>query len=77
LDDIAITGRSSFKLRAERNGRGNGRVYGVNFTVQDASGNQSYGTCYFHVLHDRADAVAINDGPGNGYTESVSYAAAR
>ncbi|HYO54239.1 immunoglobulin-like domain-containing protein [Archangium sp.] len=77
LDDIVITGRSSFRLRAERNGTGNGRVYGVNFRVQDVSGNQSYGTCYFHVLHDRADAVAINDGPGNGYTEPVSYAAAR
>jgi hypothetical protein len=77
LDDIVITGASSFELRSERSGTGNGRVYGVNFTLTDASGNPSSGTCYFTVPHDQSGAPAINDGPGSGYTVPRNYAAAR
>jgi Domain of unknown function (DUF5011)/Thrombospondin type 3 repeat len=67
LGDILITGRDSFQLRSERHGAGNGRVYGVSFTVTDASGNSSQGTCYFKVPHDRPGEGALDDGPG-GYT---------
>lgn len=76
LDDIIITGSSSFELRSERSGAGNGRVYGVNFTITDASGNPSSGTCYFTVPHDQSGAAAVNDGAGNGYTVPRSHAAA-
>jgi hypothetical protein len=75
VEDIVITGRSSFQLRAERGGTINGRVYGVNFTVRDPSGNQSQGTCYFKVPHDRSGDVAVNDGPGSGYTVYPNYTA--
>jgi hypothetical protein len=76
LDDIVITGPSSFELRSERSGAGNGRVYGVNFTITDAAGNPSSGTCYFTVPHDQSGAAAVNDGPGSGYTVPRSHAAA-
>ncbi len=76
MDDIVITGPSSFELRSERDGTGNGRVYGVNFKVTDASGNQTSGTCYFTVPHDQSGVAAVNDGPESGYAVPRSYAAA-
>jgi sugar lactone lactonase YvrE len=66
--DIAITGRSSFSLRSERQGGGNGRVYGVSFRVIDAAGNVSTGSCRFVVPHDQSGRPAVDDGPGAGYT---------
>ncbi|MHC4443350.1 MAG: choice-of-anchor Q domain-containing protein, partial [Planctomycetota bacterium] len=39
LDDIVILSPSSFKVRAERQGGGNGRVYTINFEVVDSFGN--------------------------------------
>jgi hypothetical protein len=66
--DIVITGRSSFELRSERQGGGNGRVYGVTFQVADASGNVSTGKCQFVVPHDQSGRPAVDDGPGAGYT---------
>jgi hypothetical protein len=74
VGDIALTGTSSFQLRAERQGKGNGRVYGVNFQVKDASGNTSQGTCLFTVPHDQSGAAAVNDGPGSGYSVLRSIA---
>ena len=68
LDDIVITGQSSFELRAERAGGNNGRVYGVNFKVSDAAGNETRSTCYFGVPHDMSGSEPINDGPEAGYT---------
>jgi cysteine-rich repeat protein len=66
-DDIVITGNSSFELRAERQGAGNGRVYGVNFTVTDRAGNQISSTCRFAVPHDQSGRPATDDGQGAGY----------
>jgi hypothetical protein len=68
LRDIVITGPSSFKLRAERQGKGNGRVYGVNFQVTDSSGNTQAATCKFMVPHDQSGRGAIDDGAAAGYT---------
>lgn len=68
LEDIVITGSSSFELRAERAGGNNGRVYGVNFTVKDAAGNETRSACYFGVPHDMSGREPINDGPASGYT---------
>ncbi|HVE85611.1 MAG TPA: immunoglobulin-like domain-containing protein [Myxococcales bacterium] len=66
--DIVITGSSSFQLRAERDGRGNGRVYGVNYSVTDAAGNVTKATCYISVPHDMSGAAARDDGAESGYT---------
>jgi len=52
-DNFAITGQSSFAVRADRDGSGNGRVYEIRFTVKDPSGNSSAGTCTIRVPHDR------------------------
>ncbi|HYO53461.1 hypothetical protein [Archangium sp.] len=68
MEDIVITGRSSFSLRSERQGGGNGRVYGVNFRVSDAAGNAATGTCRFVVPHDQSGRPPVDDGPGKGYT---------
>jgi len=70
LGDIVITGNSSFSLRAERQGGGNGRVYGVNFVVTDGNGNATAATCYFAIPHDQSGESAIDDGAGAGYTVS-------
>jgi hypothetical protein len=51
VNDIVITGKSSFKVRAERLGKGNGRVYGVNFKVTDTSGAVQTATSKFVVPH--------------------------
>jgi hypothetical protein len=68
LQDIVITGKSSFQLRAERQGKGNGRVYGVHFKVTDASGAEQTATCKFVVPHDQSGRGATDDGAAAGYT---------
>jgi hypothetical protein len=74
--DIVITGSSSFEIRAEREGRGNGRVYTVNFTVTDAVGNAQGGSCQFQVPHSDNGSTAVDDGAAAGYTVTVSGATA-
>jgi hypothetical protein len=68
LEDIVITGKSSFQLRAERQGKSNGRVYGVNFKVTDSSGAVQTATCKFVVPHDQSGRGATDDGAAAGYT---------
>jgi hypothetical protein len=69
VDDIVITGKSTFKVRAERQGGGNGRVYGVKFKVTDASGNVQTAMCKFAVPHDQGQGnQAIDNGAAAGYT---------
>ena len=46
-----------FKLRAERAGGGNGRVYTVVYTATDGSGNQASATSYVVVPHDQGGVV--------------------
>jgi len=67
-DDIVITGPSSFKVRAERQGKGNGRFYGVLFQVTDSSGAVQTATCKLVVPHDQSGRGAIDDGAAAGYT---------
>jgi hypothetical protein len=47
--DMVITGKTTAVLRAEREPRGNGRVYTVAFEVKDAHGNVAPGTCRVEV----------------------------
>lgn len=69
LEDIVISGPSSFQLRSERQGGGTGRAYGVDFDVLDNSGaTLNYGFCRFLVPHDGSGSPVTDEGPSSGYT---------
>lgn len=68
LNDIVLVSNSSFMVRAERQGGGNGRVYGITFQVVDASGNITETICFVGVQHDQSGGPPIDDGPEAGYT---------
>ena len=53
VDDIQVDSHGRIRLRAERSGRGTGRIYTLNFSVTDASGNQSSTSATVVVPHDR------------------------
>lgn len=67
-DDIVITGPSSFILRAERQGGGNGRIYTVRFTARDSEGHMNRDACRFGVPLNQSGARPVNDGAAAGYT---------
>lgn len=67
-DDIVITSATTFELRAEREGGGDGRVYTVNYAVEDASGNRGLGSCTVVVPHDMSGRDAVDSGAAAGYT---------
>lgn len=48
-----VNGVITLQLRAERSGRGNGRIYTVRITATDTSGNSSYGDVNIIVPHDQ------------------------
>lgn len=52
-DQYDIQG-ANFQLRADRDGSGQGRVYEIQFTVSDASGNPSSGVAFVRVPHDQS-----------------------
>jgi len=62
-DDIVIVGCQTFKLRAERDGGGNGRVYTINFAAQDESGNVGTASFQVHIPQNQSGSLAIDDGP--------------
>lgn len=69
LQDIVITGPSSFQLRGESEGGGTGRAYGVNFDVRDNSGVPvGHGFCRFLVPRDGSGRPVTDEGPSAGYT---------
>jgi len=51
-DDIVIVDHTRVRLRAERDGARDGRVYKIHFRVQDGAGNPSEGTCAVLVPRD-------------------------
>ncbi len=62
-DDIMISDDcKSLKLRKERKGNGNGRVYTIHLEVDDESGNPAIASCQIHVPHNNG-GTAIDDGP--------------
>lgn len=70
LNDIIIWTPQLVLLRAERQGKGNGRVYTINFAVTDASGNTADGSFQVWVPHDQWFVwMTTDDGPAAGYTE--------
>ena len=51
-EDIVIVDDNTFKLRAERSGTGEGRVYTITYLATDACGNTSTGTAIVTVPRD-------------------------
>jgi hypothetical protein len=63
-NDIVIAADcKSVKLRSERMGNGNGRVYTIWLRVTDASGNVSTATVKVTVPHSQNGSPAVDDGP--------------
>jgi uncharacterized repeat protein (TIGR01451 family) len=64
LNDIVIAcNRKSVKLRAERIGGGNGRVYTITFKVTNQYGVSSTATVKVYVPKDDDHETAVDDGP--------------
>ena len=53
--DWRITGDLSLQLRAERSGKGRGRVYTITVEVTDRAGNKSQKATFVTVPHDKKD----------------------
>jgi hypothetical protein len=56
-DDINAsfgTAAASFKIRAEREGSGSGRIYTITYTITDKAGNQAFAVSTVTVPHDRS-----------------------
>jgi len=53
VDDIIIVGNTMFKLRAERSGTGQGRVYTITYRATDASGNSAEASITVPVPHNK------------------------
>jgi hypothetical protein len=52
--DAIIVGPTAVDLRAEREGRSDGRVYTILYTVADSSGRSTSASCTVTVPHDRS-----------------------
>ncbi len=61
--DIVVVDDETVSVRSERQGGSNGRVYTVDFEVEDGSGNVTEAECFITVVHDQSGAAAIDDGP--------------
>ena len=61
-DGFGVGGQTAF-IRAERAGKGNGRVYAISFRARDGKGRECTGTVKTSVPHDhRINTVPIDDG---------------
>jgi TolB-like protein len=60
--DAQGVGTATAKLRAERSGAGNGRVYRIFFTATDGRGGSTPGVVKVSVSHDQGHS-AVDDGP--------------
>ncbi len=62
-NDIVIVDCQTVDLRAERDGRGNGRVYTIHLAAEDLSGNTGTALFQVHVPKNKSNNSAIDDGP--------------
>jgi len=59
--DADGVGTATPSVRAERSGKGNGRVYEISFTASDGRGGECQGSVTVGVPHDQSDGY-IDDG---------------
>ena len=52
-NDILILGDTMFRLRAERSGTGQGRIYTITYRATDASGNSAEASITITVPHNQ------------------------
>jgi hypothetical protein len=60
--DIECVDDDTVKLRAERKGNGDGRVYKIGFKAEDSKHNKSFGVCKVTVPHDQGHGAAVDSG---------------
>ena len=58
----ALMSDGTLLLRAERSGRGNGRVYEVHFTADDGMGGRCTGAAHVQVPHGKQAPSSVDDG---------------
>lgn len=61
-DMSIIVGKSFVQVRAEREGKGDGRVYTVYYSVTNDAGASTESTCRIFVPHDQSGRDAVNSG---------------
>ena len=61
-DDMVIVSPTSVKLRAEREGTGDGRVYTLHYVVTNDAGVSTQSSCRVHVPHDQSGRGAVDSG---------------
>ncbi|WP_395806202.1 hypothetical protein [Archangium minus] len=61
-DMSIIVGKSFVQVRAEREGKGDGRVYTVYYSVTNDAGASTESTCRIYVPHDQSGRDVVNSG---------------
>ena len=61
-DDIVCVDHDTVRLRAERQGPGDGRVYEIRFEAKDHKNNKKDFTCEVFVPHDQGHGGAVDSG---------------
>jgi len=69
--DWSVTGPLTVKLRATRDGNGDGRVYTIYVEAIDAAGNRSVATVTVTVPHDQGNASPVTSQPPPSKKRSV------
>jgi hypothetical protein len=62
--DAVDAGPGAVRLRAERTGRGDGRVYTITFTVSDGKGESCAGSVRVTVPKSASKRAVLTPGPG-------------
>ena len=62
-DGFITAGNAQIMLRAERSGKGNGRIYAISFSAEDGKGGSCTGTVKVGVPHDQGKgSTPVDDG---------------
>jgi hypothetical protein len=68
--DASGVGTNAVMIRSERSGRGDGRVYVINFTANDGNGGQCTGSVMVNVPHDQSSNKGGHGGQCTGHNQS-------
>ncbi|WNG31403.1 VCBS repeat-containing protein [Cystobacter fuscus] len=64
-EDVLILDSRRVRLRAEREGASDGRVYTVHYVITDTAGNVAEARCTVHVPHDQSGRSSVDSGPAS------------